>query len=143
MRTGYRDLFGRTPRGENPPVAATAQTVRRVQGAWYLVTGLWPVLSLRTFALVAGPKPDAFQTRTTGITYAAAGVALRPWSQAEDDGATDAVRLLALATSLGTVAVVAAHWRTLRWTLKAEALLELGFALAAGRRTRTYGEKRT
>ena len=122
---------------------ATAATVRRVQGAWYVATGLWPLLSLRTFAAVAGPKPDAFQTRTTGMTYAAAGFALRPWSPAEYDGSTDPARLLALATSLGSAAIVLAHWRQLRWTLKAEALVELGFAVAAGRRTRTYGENRT
>ena len=109
----------------------TAGTVRRVQGAWYVATGIWPVVSLRSFAGVAGPKPDPFQTRTTGITYAAAGVALKPWSAQEYDGPRDPARLLALATSLGTVAVVLGHWRQLRWTLKAEALLELGFAVAA------------
>jgi len=93
--------------------------VRRVQGAWYLATGQWPLLS-----------------------YAAAGIALRPWSKDGYDGAADPARLLALATSLGSAGIVLAHWRQLRWTLRAEALVELGFAVAAGRRTRTYGEKR-
>ena len=96
---------------------AAATTVRRVQGAWYLATGVWPLLSLRTFSLVAGPKPDAFQTRTTGMTYAAAGVALRPWSKDEYDGSADPARLLGLATSLGSAGIVLAHWRQLRWTL--------------------------
>jgi hypothetical protein len=123
----------------------SASTVRRVQGGWYLATGLWPVLSVSTFALVAGPKPDAFQTRTTGMTYAAAGVALRPWSSAPYRSRQDPARLLALTTSLGTVGIVLAHWRDLRWTLRAEAVLEALFAAAAlsGRSSGGGGETGT
>src|SRR5438128_6950862 len=100
MRTGYRNAFAGRPYGDNRPVI---ESVRRVQGAWYVATGIWPLLSLRSFAAVAGPKPDPFQTRTSGMAYAAAGIALRPWSPAPYDGPTDPTRLLALATSLGTV----------------------------------------
>ncbi len=30
------------------------------QGTYYLITAVWPLVSLRTFMIFAGPKPDRF-----------------------------------------------------------------------------------
>lgn len=30
------------------------------QGAYYLITAIWPIISLRSFMRFAGPKPDRF-----------------------------------------------------------------------------------
>jgi hypothetical protein len=50
-----------------PPVA---------QGAYYLLTGLWPLLSLHTFLLVTGPKTDLWLVQTVGVLVAVIGLAL-------------------------------------------------------------------
>jgi hypothetical protein len=53
-----RKLFAATlPRGISLPLALTW-----VQGAYYLVTGVWPLFSIRTFQLVTGPKTDHLPT---------------------------------------------------------------------------------
>lgn len=50
--------------------------MRRAQGWYYLVGGLWPFLQWRSFTAVAGPKPDRFQTEVTAGLFVAIGAAL-------------------------------------------------------------------
>jgi hypothetical protein len=47
-----------------------------VQGTYFLVTGLWPLLSLRTFEAVTGPKADGWLVKTVGVLVAVIGAAL-------------------------------------------------------------------
>jgi hypothetical protein len=47
-----------------------------VQAAYYLITGLWPLVSLRTFEMVTGPKTDDWLVRMVGLLAAAIGAAL-------------------------------------------------------------------
>lgn len=50
--------------------------MRRAQGWYYLIGGLWPLIHWRSFTAVAGPKPDRFQTEVTAALFAAIGAAL-------------------------------------------------------------------
>ncbi|HEX6537140.1 MAG TPA: hypothetical protein VF041_21340 [Gemmatimonadaceae bacterium] len=50
--------------------------VLRVQGAYYLVTGLWPLVSLRTFEWVTGPKVDDWLVIMVGLLAAVIGLVL-------------------------------------------------------------------
>jgi hypothetical protein len=43
---------------------------------FYVTTGLWPVVHLRSFEAVSGPKTDKWLVRTTGGLIAAVGAAL-------------------------------------------------------------------
>lgn len=50
--------------------------VRRVlalQGALYIITGLWPLVHLASFELVTGPKTDDWLVRTVGVLLAVIG----------------------------------------------------------------------
>jgi hypothetical protein len=46
------------------------------QGAYYLATGLWPLLSIRTFQAVTGPKMDRWLVKTVGVLIAVIGTVL-------------------------------------------------------------------
>lgn len=46
------------------------------QGAYYLVTGLWPLLHLPSFEAVTGPKTDDWLVRMVGCLAAVIGAAL-------------------------------------------------------------------
>lgn len=46
------------------------------QGIFYVATGLWPILHMRSFEAVTGPKVDRWLAKTTGGLIAAVGVAL-------------------------------------------------------------------
>ncbi|MCB5180731.1 hypothetical protein [Streptomyces antimicrobicus] len=51
-------------------------TVARAQGLFNLVGGLWPVVSLRTFERVYGPKADGWLQKTSGALLASAGISM-------------------------------------------------------------------
>lgn len=43
------------------------------QGAFYLVTGLWPLLDIRSFQAVTGPKRDLWLVKTVGLLLGVIG----------------------------------------------------------------------
>jgi hypothetical protein len=47
-----------------------------VQAAFYVVTGLWPLVSLSSFEAVTGPKADHWLVQTVGLLIVAIGVSL-------------------------------------------------------------------
>jgi hypothetical protein len=47
--------------------------VARVQGAYFLATGIWPLISRRSFEAVTGPKTDFWLAQTVGVLVAAIG----------------------------------------------------------------------
>lgn len=53
-----------------------ARVVMRVQGAYFLVTGLWPVVNMHSFELITGPKTDDWLVRMVGLLAASIGLTL-------------------------------------------------------------------
>jgi len=51
-------------------------TVALVQGVYFLVTGFWPLVSMRTFLAVTGPKTDLWLVKTVGLILAVIGAVL-------------------------------------------------------------------
>lgn len=47
-----------------------------IQGAYFLATGLWPILSMRTFEAVTGPKTDDWLVKTVGVQVGVVGAVL-------------------------------------------------------------------
>ncbi len=47
-----------------------------VQGIYFLVTGIWPILSMKTFLMITGPKTDLWLVKTVGLILAAIGLVL-------------------------------------------------------------------
>ena len=101
----------------------------RLQGWYYLVGGLWPLVRFRSFEAVAGPKPDRFQTEVTSILFAAIGTALLVGTRGRT--LQPAVSTLAVASALGTAYLDLKHRRQVRVIFQPEAALELAFAAAA------------
>jgi hypothetical protein len=46
------------------------------QGIFYTLTGIWPVLHIRSFEAVTGPKHDKWLVKTVGLLITVIGVAL-------------------------------------------------------------------
>jgi hypothetical protein len=89
----------RTPWGWRIPVTFTS--LFTAQGIYYLITGLWPLLSLDTFERVTGPKTDYWLVKTVGLLVLVEGIVflVAAWRR------TAAVELAMLA--LGSAAVLA------------------------------------
>lgn len=45
-----------------------------IQGFFYLITGIWPLISIRTFEWVTGPKLDQWLLMTVGLLVASSGM---------------------------------------------------------------------
>jgi hypothetical protein len=78
-----------------------ARGVAALQGLYFLVTGVWPLVSMDTFLTVTGPKTDLWLVETVGGLVAAAGAALlvAAWRGPSAEAVTLAVgSILALAT---------------------------------------------
>lgn len=77
----------------------------QVQGAYYIATGVWRLLSRRTFESLTGPKTDWWLVQTVGLLAASAGLALvagsrapRPSSEIRALGALTAASFAAIDT---------------------------------------------
>lgn len=46
------------------------------QGLYFLLTGLWPLISIRAFEAVTGPKADDWLVKTVGVLIAVVGAVL-------------------------------------------------------------------
>ena len=61
-----------------PPIRAANpfRRVAAVQGIYFVITGLWPVLGIDSFQAVTGPKTDLWLVYAIGCLVAAIGAAL-------------------------------------------------------------------
>jgi hypothetical protein len=57
-------------------VSAWRRPVVAAQALYYVVTGLWPLIHLRSFEAVTGPKTDDWLVHTVGLLAAAIGTSL-------------------------------------------------------------------
>ena len=59
-----------------------------VQGLYYLLTGLWPLIHITSFMYVTGPKTDTWLVKMVGLLSMSIGISLviavknkeRPWT---------------------------------------------------------------
>jgi hypothetical protein len=66
-------VLGRTT---GPTFVVGQRTVMLGQGLYYLVTGLWPLVSMSTFLAVTGQKTDLWLVQTVGALIAVMGAVL-------------------------------------------------------------------
>ena len=71
------------PPAPGSSVRSRAASVALAQGAYYLATGIWPFVSMRTFTAVTGPKADLWLVRTVGGLVGVIGGVLLAAGRAE------------------------------------------------------------
>jgi hypothetical protein len=74
-----------------------------IQGLFYLVTGVWPLLNIESFQAVTGPKTDLWLVRTVGVLIAVVGVVLLLSYRSRR--ITDEVIVLAAGCALGLAGI--------------------------------------
>ena len=52
------------------------RVIAGTQGSYFLLTGVWPLLHMRSFLAVTGPKTDLWLVETVGVLVAAIGAGL-------------------------------------------------------------------
>jgi hypothetical protein len=100
-------------------------TVAFIQGIYFFLAGIWPIISIGTFQLVTGPKTDLWLVKTVGIILAIIGVVLI-FAQINTE-INSSIILLAIgsALSLAIVEFVYVSKRVISAIYLADALIEL------------------
>jgi hypothetical protein len=102
----------------------TSNSALRFQGAYYLITGLWPVVHRQSFEAITGEKKEAFLLETAGGLFAAIGATLL--AGARQHPPSQPVRTLAVLAPL--VAAAAALRHRPRAVYFVDAALQAGLA---------------
>lgn len=53
-----------------------ARSLLLLQGLYFALTGVWPLISIRTFMWVTGPKQDLWLVKTVGVLITVIGVTM-------------------------------------------------------------------
>ena len=74
-----------------------------IQGVVYVVSGVWPLVHLRSFEMITGPKVDKWLVRTVGVLITVVGAVLL--SAHRNNRVTPEIRTLAVGSALGVTAI--------------------------------------
>jgi hypothetical protein len=97
---------------DDPRHIPLATALLWLQGPYYLLTGLWPLISIRTFQLVTGPKTDHLPTgreadhwlvMTVGLLVTAIAITLL--MAARRRSFAPEIAVLAIGSALGLMAI--------------------------------------
>ncbi len=110
-----------------------ALRLARAQGLFNVVGGLWPIVWLRSFEWIFGPKHDDWLQKTSGGLFAASGLVLLKTEPTES--ALRAARLLGMATAATYLAIdlIYVPAGRLRKTYLLDAAMEIGWLRAWSR----------
>lgn len=112
------------------------------QGVYYLVTGVWPLVSLRTFEMVTGPKTDDWLVHTVGVLAVVIGATLLVGARRRSPSAETLVLAGGAAAAFAGVELVYALGGTISRVYLADAVVEILFLAGAllGWRARGRGD---
>jgi hypothetical protein len=96
------------------------------QGAVWVVTGLWPIIHMRSFEAVTGPKPEGWLTKTAGLLIAVIGCELVRSARERPSVSLGVMG----AASVAVIDVVYAARRRISPVYFGDAVLQTGFVAA-------------
>jgi hypothetical protein len=100
--------------------------VALLQGAYYLITGVWPILNRHSFEAITGPKIDFWLVRTIGALLTVIGAVLSLAGLRRKTTPEVALLGMGAAASLGGSDLIYTARRRIRRIYKFEALPEFG-----------------
>src|SRR3954451_14633345 len=112
------------------PPTDEAVLLARLQAIFYIATGVWPFVSMRSFEAVTGPKADRWLVKTVGALVAVIGCALALASRRRQLAPEIVLVARASAAALATIDTVYVVKRRISPVYLLDALAEIG--LAAG-----------
>ena len=115
-----------------------ARRLARLMGWYYLVTGIWPLLHIRSFERITGPKTDKWLVKTAGALITATGAALLLAAKRDRVGPETATLAVGSAVGLTAIDVVYVAKRRIRWVYLLDALLEVALVVGWARVARGW-----
>lgn len=103
-----------------------------VQGIYFFVTGVWPLVSIGTFQWVTGPKVDLWLVKTVGALIAVIGLTILMAARRGQVGPEVRFLAVASAAALAAVDLVYALSDRIRDVYLLDAVLEIGLIVLWG-----------
>jgi hypothetical protein len=125
----------------------TEEVVRlaRLQAILYIVTGIWPLVSMRSFQAVTGPKVDRWLVKTVGVLVTVIGSALALASRRREFAPEIVLVAAGSAAALATIDVVYVARRRISPVYLLDAIAEIalvaGWARLWGQRSRGFSRE--
>jgi hypothetical protein len=110
------------------------KTLAGIQGIYYVGTGIWPLLHMRSFLRVTGPKTDLWLVQTVGLLVSCMGAQMLLASRKRNVPSEVAFLAPAAAVSLAAVEVWHVARKTIPPVYLADAVAELALAALWRRR---------
>jgi len=101
-----------------------------VQGLYYVLTGLWSVVSIRTFQWVTGPKSDLWLVKSVGVLLGVIGGVLGVAGVRQRTGVEISLLATESALSMAAIDVIYVAKRRISPVYLLDALIEVMFILA-------------
>jgi hypothetical protein len=101
--------------------------VALIQGIYFLVSGIWPIISMGTFLKVTGPKTDLWLVKTVGIILALIGLVLIVAQLQAEISNSIIILAIGSALSLALVEMIYVAKRVISPIYLADAVVELIF----------------
>lgn len=102
----------------------------RLMGWLYLFTGVWPLLHIRSFEWVTGPKTDRWLVKTVGALVSATGITLLMSARRQRVAPEVAALAMANAVSLAVIDVVYVANKRIRPVYLLDAVVEVALLAA-------------
>lgn len=102
-----------------------ARRLARLMGWYYLLTGIWPLLHIRSFEWITGPKVDRWLVKTVGALVTATGATLLLAAKRDAVGPEVATLAAGNAAALAAVDVVYVAKQRIRPIYLLDAALEI------------------
>jgi hypothetical protein len=115
------------------------RTAAVIQGIFYLLTGLWPIVHLPTFLETTGPKTDIWLVKTVGVLVTVIALVLIMAGLRKKAGMEAFVLGVLSALALGAIDIIYVVEKVISpiylWDAGVEALIVLMWILAVARRS--------
>jgi hypothetical protein len=111
----------------------TTRTLAAAQGAFYVATGAWPLVSMASFEAVTGPKRDHWLVNTVGVLVGVIGVTLIASARTEEPAPEIKGLAAGAALALAAVDIFYVSQRTIAKVYLVDAAAELALVAAWSR----------
>lgn len=103
--------------------------VALVQGIYFFITGIWPIISMGSFLKITGPKTDLWLVKTVGLILALIGAVLIYAQVSASINLPVVILAIGTALSLTLVEFVYVFKRVISPVYLGDALVEIGLVI--------------
>ncbi len=76
-----------------------------IQGLYYFITGIWPILHIESFTAISGPKQDIWLVKTVGVLIIVIGATMLFHYFSKRDNIFKEIAFMAISSAIGFIII--------------------------------------